>query len=270
MTKKRNKPAPAKAPEELEDPEAPATLGRKFSTAREAQGMTVEDVAKILRLRPGLVREMEEDDLQSFTHASYARLSMLDYGRLLRLSEEEIRPWLPEIGPPSTAEHTYLDHYSDPRAATRRQELAAQSRSGGNPVSGLLRIVGLVLLLIAIAWIYIFIQNLQRIRATEESRLPQPVPEQSRVVEEEPVLEPTAGPSAFLDEEIRESSLHDPMQGEELDLEPSWLEDDRGLLDGLRREFPPVSLDEDGEMRVLPALPVEPQEDEDEEAVESL
>lgn len=259
MTKKSNKSAPPKAPEELEDPETPATLGKKFSTARKAQGMTVEDAAKILRLRPGLVREMEEDDLQSFSHASYARLSMLDYGRLLRLSEEEIRPWLPEIGPPSTAEHSYLDHYADPRAATRRQEFAAQTRSSGNPLSGILRIIGFVLLLVFIAWGYIFFQNLQRIRASEESV----IPEQAIPAEEEPMVEPTAGPSAILDEEISDSNLHDPMQDNELDLEPSWLEDDRGLLKGLSREAPPASLEEAEEIRVMPALPVE-QEAEDE------
>jgi len=141
MRKKKNKPETPDATPPVE------TIGRKFAHAREALGLTVEDVAHILRMRVSLLRDIENDDLQNFSHPTYARLTLLDYARFLRIPESEVRPWLPDPGSPMSTNYQYLERISDPEPAARRADVLDQTRQT-NPFARLLR---LALILIALA-----------------------------------------------------------------------------------------------------------------------
>ncbi len=145
------------------------TLGMKLLQAREAAGLSIEEVANILRMRLTLVRAMESDDLTSFSHPSYARLSLLDYTRFLRIPTEEIRDWLPDIGGPSIDGCNYLDNFSELRPAARRQEMLDKEKSAQNPLTIVIRIILLVVILGLLAAGYVLYRNLGRISAPSES-----------------------------------------------------------------------------------------------------
>ena len=138
------------------------TVGTLFSTERETQNLTVEEVAKILCLRPSVIRALEQDDLSSFSHASYARLTLLGYARLLQIPASNIQQWLPEAGNLCSNEHRYLDHYAHP--AEQTQEFSDMRKSAINPFAALFKIALAILLLLILAYGYLFYINLGRIK----------------------------------------------------------------------------------------------------------
>jgi cytoskeletal protein RodZ len=141
-----------------------ATIGERFRAAREKQGWEIEDVSRMLRLRPTILREIENDDLGSFTHASYARLSLLGYARLLGIPEEEVRAWLPAKGDLSSGEFTYLDRLQNPEPAARREDFAEQRLPKRSPLETLLKVTAVVVLLLGAVYAYIIWHNLGRLQ----------------------------------------------------------------------------------------------------------
>lgn len=138
------------------------TLGARFVAARTALGWTVEDAAQVLRMRPGLVRDLEANNLQNFSHPSYARLSLLGYARLLRLPLDEVRPWLPDPGSPGERDYQYLEQFDDPKPAARREEVLEQAKAA-RPLFGLLQIIVFLVVVGLLVYGYIFVLNLNRI-----------------------------------------------------------------------------------------------------------
>lgn len=159
---KRNTQNPkTEAPEMKKD--SAKTVGTLFSTEREAQNLTVEEVAKILCLRPSVIRALEQDDLSSFNHASYARLTLLGYARLLQIPASNIQQWLPEAGNLCSNEHRYLDHYAN--IAAEPQEFSDMRKSAINPFAALFKITIIILIILILAYGYLFYINLGRIKS---------------------------------------------------------------------------------------------------------
>lgn len=205
--KKKARPA-AEVTEVPED-----TLGARFTAARTALGWTVEDAARILRMRPGLVRDLEANNLQNFSHPSYARLSLLDYARLLRLPLEEIRPWLPDPGSPGSLDYQYLEQFSDPKPAARREEVLEQAKPA-RPLLGFLQVVLFLIVIGLLAYGYIFFLNLNRIASPAQAgptpAAASPTPEEIMVGVDEALLEASSLPSPALDAEYLRVELHQP------------------------------------------------------------
>jgi cytoskeleton protein RodZ len=184
----------------------PMTLGRKLSSCREEQGISLEEAAKTLHLRPTLLRELENDDLRSFTHASYARLTILGYARFLRIPQHEVQPWLPEIGELATEPHQYLDQFANPQPAARRIDYVESRSPAKNPLIGLLKLFLVLILLLLIGYGWIFYVNLSRIQPTGTVPAAQaPAPE---FVGEDPVLDSLSVPSPLLDQDSLALELH--------------------------------------------------------------
>lgn len=75
------------------------SVGTRLRTAREAQGLTVEEVAARLRLMHRQINAMEQEDFDSLGQAVFARGFVRNYARLLGLDPE---PLLAEmIGAPA-------------------------------------------------------------------------------------------------------------------------------------------------------------------------
>jgi len=212
-TKKDENPNPPGPVEDLR------TLGTILREAREAHGWSTEEVSRMLRVRPVILREVENDDLGSFSHASYARMSILGYARLLGLPEEDIRSWLPAKGAITSGEFTYLDRLQNPEPAARRQDFAEQRIPQPNPVILVLKIMAVLLLLGAASYAYFFWHNLGRLQtadgtARENLIAPTPNPvvgdtSQSITIESGPTdfsessfrLKPRDAPTPFLEQD---------------------------------------------------------------------
>jgi cytoskeleton protein RodZ len=65
-------------------------LGQQLAEAREAQGLSVEDVSNRLRLSPRQIKALEEDDFTQLPEAMITRGFIRNYARLLELDPEPL------------------------------------------------------------------------------------------------------------------------------------------------------------------------------------
>ncbi|MBK7332427.1 MAG: helix-turn-helix domain-containing protein [Betaproteobacteria bacterium] len=94
---------------------APPTAGAILAQAREAAGLSVQDVAVQLRLAPRQVTAIERDDFASLPGRTFVRGFVRNYARLLKLDVDAILAALP----------------GDGAAALDRPSLAATTRAIG-------------------------------------------------------------------------------------------------------------------------------------------
>jgi cytoskeleton protein RodZ len=93
----------------------PPTAGAILAQAREAAGLSVQDVALQLRLAPRQVTAIERDDFASLPGRTFVRGFVRNYARLLKLDVDAILAALP----------------GDGAAALDRPSLAATTRAIG-------------------------------------------------------------------------------------------------------------------------------------------
>jgi cytoskeleton protein RodZ len=87
------------AAEERVDAVPPASLGgpgARLRAAREAAGLSLEQVAQQLKLAPRQVRALEEEDFAQLPGRTFARGFVRNYARLLNLDGEELLATLPD------------------------------------------------------------------------------------------------------------------------------------------------------------------------------
>jgi cytoskeleton protein RodZ len=82
------------APEAL--PSAPSGPGAQLRAAREAAGLSLEQVAQQLKLAPRQVRALEEEDFAQLPGRTFARGFVRNYARLLNLDGEDLLAILPD------------------------------------------------------------------------------------------------------------------------------------------------------------------------------
>jgi len=167
-------------------------LGRKFQEARNARNLSLEEAARLTRIRQSRLAEIEADDFSNFPSLAYAKGFLQIYGKFL---DVDVSPYLDAF---ETSGHLTVDGYSylqdapAPKAprtpATRRNENARPSL-----VPFLLGLV----ILVAGFWFLRFISNLQRIatRPAEATATatPSPTAPASRIVA--PRAEPVESPA---------------------------------------------------------------------------
>jgi cytoskeletal protein RodZ len=167
-------------------------LGRKFQEARNARNLSLEEAARLTRIRQSRLAEIEADDFSNFPSLAYAKGFLQIYGKFL---DVDVSPYLDAF---ETSGHLTVDGYSylqdapAPKAprtpATRRNENARPSL--------IPFLLGLVIL-VAGFWFLRFISNLQRIapRPAEATATatPSPTAPASRIVA--PRAEPVESPA---------------------------------------------------------------------------
>src|SRR6059036_3178608 len=100
-------------------------LGKKFQDARIARGLTLDEAARLTKIRPSRLQEIEEDDYSQFPSLAYAKGFLQIYGRFLDI---DVSPYLEAF---ETSEQITVDGYSylqdapapkAPRSAPVRRE----------------------------------------------------------------------------------------------------------------------------------------------------
>src|SRR3981081_818198 len=66
-------------------------LGKKFQEARLARKLTLEEAARITKIRPTRLAEIEADDFSQFPSLAYAKGFLLIYGKFL---DVDVTPYL--------------------------------------------------------------------------------------------------------------------------------------------------------------------------------
>src|SRR6267143_3771233 len=81
-------------------------LGRKFQEARKARNLSLEEAARLTRIRQSRLAEIEADDFSNFPSLAYAKGFLLIYGKFL---EVDVTPYLDAF---ETSGEVSVDGYS--------------------------------------------------------------------------------------------------------------------------------------------------------------
>src|ERR671930_1579887 len=66
-------------------------LGKKFQEARLARGLTLDEAARMTKIRPSRLAEIEAEDFSQFPSLAYAKGFLLIYGKFL---DVDVTPYL--------------------------------------------------------------------------------------------------------------------------------------------------------------------------------
>jgi cytoskeletal protein RodZ len=81
-------------------------LGKKFQEARLARSLTLDEAARMTKIRPSRLAEIEADDFSQFPSLAYAKGFLQIYGKFL---DVDVSPYLEAF---ETSEHVTVDGYS--------------------------------------------------------------------------------------------------------------------------------------------------------------
>lgn len=119
-------------------------LGEKFQKARTARNLTLDEAARMTKIRPNKLAEIEAEDFSHFPSLAYAKGFVLIYGKFLNV---DVSPYLEAF---ETSEHMTVDGYSylqdNPAPKPRRTEVVRRE-SSGNKSSLLPLVIGIVVLI---------------------------------------------------------------------------------------------------------------------------
>jgi len=141
-------------------------LGKKFQEARLARKLTLDEAARMTKIRPQRLAEIEADDFSQFPSLAYAKGFLLIYGKFL---DVDVTPYLDAFEDPESVTvdgYSYLqeNERAKPGSApvVRRRPAATGGTGGSNRVSPMPLIVGIVVLMVGFFGMQL-IRNLQRL-----------------------------------------------------------------------------------------------------------
>src|SRR5450755_1195219 len=104
-------------------------LGEKFQKARTARNLTLEEAARMTKIRPSKLAELEAEDFSKFPSLAYAKGFLLIYGKFLNV---DVTPYLEAF---ETSETMTVDGYAylqdNPVPKPSRQTVVRTPRGGG-------------------------------------------------------------------------------------------------------------------------------------------
>src|SRR5262245_17673099 len=142
-------------------------LGKKFQEARVARNLTLDEAARMTKIRPQRLAEIEADDFSQFPSLAYAKGFLLIYGKFL---DVDVTPYLDAFEDPESVTvdgYSYLQENERAKPVSapvtrRRSRPVATGGGGGNRVSPMPLIVGIVVLVVGFLGIK-FLLNVQRL-----------------------------------------------------------------------------------------------------------
>jgi cytoskeletal protein RodZ len=140
-------------------------LGKKFQEARQARNLTLDEAARMTKIRPTRLAEIEADDFSQFPSLAYAKGFLLIYGKFL---DVDVTPYLDAF---EDSERVTVDGYSylqenrpekpvSAPAVPRRP--ATAGRAGRDRISPMPLIFGIVVLVIGFSVMKLLL-NVQRL-----------------------------------------------------------------------------------------------------------
>src|SRR6266852_4697679 len=118
-------------------------LGKKFQEARRARNLTLDEAARMTKIRPARLAEIEADDFSQFPSLAYAKGFLLIYGKFL---DVDVTPYLEAF---ESSENVTVDGYSylqdNPAPKPARTPIIPRSTNRGSLVPF---VIGVVVLLI--------------------------------------------------------------------------------------------------------------------------
>jgi cytoskeletal protein RodZ len=166
-------------------------LGEKFQKARLARNLTLEEAARMTKIRPQKLAELEAEDFSHFPSLAYAKGFLLIYGKFLNV---DVTPYLEAF---ETSETMTVDGYSylqdNPVPPPRRTEVVRRREPSGNRASLMPLIIGLGVLIVGF-YVLKTIMDLRRIKPADDRGNPGAVAMASATAIPMPTVLATAAP----------------------------------------------------------------------------
>ena len=138
-------------------------IGEKFQKARIARNLTLEEAARMTKIRPGKLAEIEAEDFSHFPSLAYAKGFLLIYGKFLNV---DVTPYLEAF---ETSDQVTVDGYSylqdNPAPKPRRTEVVRRP-AAGNKSSLLPLVIGVVVLVVGFSLLKLMM-DLRRIKPSQ-------------------------------------------------------------------------------------------------------
>jgi cytoskeletal protein RodZ len=141
-------------------------LGKKFQDARVARKLTLDEAARMTKIRPQRLAEIEADDFSQFPSLAYAKGFLLIYGKFL---DVDVTPYLDAFEDPESVTvdgYSYLQENERAKPVSapvvRRRPAATRGTGGSNRVSPMPLIVGIAVLVLGFLGMKFFL-NVQRL-----------------------------------------------------------------------------------------------------------
>jgi cytoskeletal protein RodZ len=136
-------------------------LGKKFQEARRAKDLTLDEAARMTKIRPVRLAEIEADDFSQFPSLAYAKGFLLIYGKFL---DVDVTPYLDAF---EDSERVTVDGYSylqdnPPPKSVSAPVVRRRPTGGRDRISPMPLIFGVLVLVIGFLAMK-FILNLQRL-----------------------------------------------------------------------------------------------------------
>jgi cytoskeletal protein RodZ len=175
-------------------------LGEKFQKARLARNLTLEEAARMTKIRPAKLAELEAEDFSHFPSLAYAKGFLLIYGKFLNV---DVTPYLEAF---ETSETMTVDGYSylqdNPVPPPRRTEVVRRREPSSERASLMPLIIGLGVLIVGF-YVLKTVMDLRRIKPAEErnnagavaAATATPVPMPTAPATAAPVVAPRALPA---------------------------------------------------------------------------
>ncbi len=135
-------------------------LGEKFRKAREARNLTLDEAARMTKIRPAKLGEIEAEDFSQFPSLAYAKGFILIYGKFLNV---DVSPYLEAF---ETSDYVTVDGYAylqdNPAPAPRRTEVVRKVPAGSkNSLMPL--VIGVVILVVGV-WFLKLMLDVRRLK----------------------------------------------------------------------------------------------------------
>jgi cytoskeletal protein RodZ len=164
-------------------------LGKKFQEARQARNLTLDEAARMTKIRPTRLAEIEADDFSQFPSLAYAKGFLLIYGKFL---DVDVTPYLDAF---EDSERVTVDGYSylqehqptkpvSAPVAPRRPRRPAPT--GRDRISPMPLIFGVLVLVIGFSVMKLLL-NVQRLAPGKAESTAQASPNASPVTGSKPV-----------------------------------------------------------------------------------
>jgi cytoskeleton protein RodZ len=170
-------------------------LGKKFQEARQARNLTLDEAARMTKIRPTRLAEIEADDFSQFPSLAYAKGFLLIYGKFL---DVDVTPYLDAF---EDSERVTVDGYSYLQENRREKPVSAPvvprrpataGRTGRDRISPMPLIFGIVVLVVGFSVMKLLL-NVQRLAPGKGESTAQPSPSASAVAGSKPS---SPGPAA--------------------------------------------------------------------------
>jgi cytoskeletal protein RodZ len=133
-----------------------STVGKKLQLAREQKRLSIEEAARVTKIRPDRIADLEGDDFTQFPNLTYAKGFLLIYAKYLGVDVAEFASSFENTSQINISNYEYLNNALPPSDDSSRRRSPGPVMQSSKP---LLAVMLLLAVCVAAGVIYIFVNS---------------------------------------------------------------------------------------------------------------